>query len=79
MNIDIFTVEEENLICAFDTSGRDALIADISGAMSDFDGDGAEMRDIAVSALAKLDAMTDAEFSALILNPAYSGDNEMEV
>ena len=76
MNHTIFTVEEENLICAFDTTGRAAVITGIRGAMPDFDED--EMREIAESALRKLDAMTDAEFSALIFSPAYY-DDESEV
>ena len=78
MNQTIFTVEEENLICAFYTSSRDTVIAGIHGAMPDFDGDEPEMREIAESALRKLDAMTDAEFFALILSPAYY-DDESEV
>ena len=78
MNHTIFTVEEENLICAFDTTSRNALITGIRGALPDFDGDEPEMREIADSALRKLDAMTDAEFSAFIFSPAYY-DDESEV
>jgi hypothetical protein len=70
------TVEEENLICAFDTSGRTALIGGIAAAMPDFDEPG--ISEIAGSALAKLRGMTDAEFSALTLCPAYHGDDEEE-
>jgi len=76
MNHTIFTVEEENLICAFDVNDRDAVIAAIRGVMPDFEED--EMREIAESALRKLDAMTGAEFSALILSPVYN-DDESEV
>ena len=80
MNTDIFTVEEENLICVFDASNRAALIDGICGALPNFDADEPEMREIAESALIKLDAMTDAEFSALTFNPAYDGgDDETEV
>jgi hypothetical protein len=78
MNQLLFTVEEENLICAFDTSSRDALIGGIRDALPEFDGDGPEMREIAEGALRKLDAMTDTEFSETIFSPAYH-DDESEV
>ena len=76
MNQDTFTVEEENLICAFDTSSLDAAIKDISAAMPDFDEP--ELIEIAGNALRKLETMTDAEYSALIFSPAYY-DDETEV
>jgi hypothetical protein len=76
MNPTLFTVEEENLICVFDTSGRTALIGDIRAAMPDFEEP--EMREIADSAIAKLEAMSDAEFFALTFSPAYE-DDETEV
>jgi hypothetical protein len=69
-----FTVEEENLICVYGASGRDALISDIRAALPDYDEP--EMRDIAESALKKLEAMTNAEFSALTLSPAYDDETE---
>ena len=76
MNHTIFTVEEENLVCAFDTSSRNALMKGIRDAMPDFEEN--EMREIAESALRKLEAMTGAEFTALILSPVYN-DDESEV
>jgi hypothetical protein len=66
---EIFTVEEINLICIFDTSGRDRLIAELTGAAADFE-DG-ELRELAASVLGKLSKMTGAEFSALELFPEY--------
>lgn len=76
MNQELFTVEEENLICAFFAGGRAALIAELRAAMPDFDEP--EMREIAQTALKKLDALTDAEFDAHIFSPAYDED-ETEV
>lgn len=64
-----FTVEEENLICIFDASGRVKLITGIRAALPDFDD--AEMREVADNVLKKLDAMTDTEFDALEFYPAY--------
>ena len=78
MNQLMFTVEEENLICAFDTSSCTALINTINGVLPDFDADEPEMREIADSALRKLQTMTDSEFSEIIFSPAYY-DDESEV
>ena len=49
MNPPIFTIEEENLICIFDVTSRDALIAGICGALPDFDDP--ELREIAEGSL----------------------------
>jgi len=76
MNQLLFTVEEENLICAFDASSRSALMIDINGALPELDDP--ELREIAERVLCKLDAMPDAGFSELILSPAYN-DDETEV
>ena len=76
MNREIFTVEEENLACIFDTGSRAALIAGLGEAMLEFDEP--ELREIAESAMRKLNAMTDAVFSGLVFSPAYY-DNETEV
>jgi BMFP domain-containing protein YqiC len=69
MNPMIFTVEEENLICVYDISSRAALMHSIRGATADFDEP--ELNEIAENVLNKLDNMTDEEFSAFILCPAY--------
>jgi len=74
MNPMPFTVEEENLICIYDTANRTALISSINDAIPHFDE--SELHEIAVSAVNKLEAMTDVEFSALTFNPAYHGDDE---
>ena len=74
MDLTIFTVEEENLICAFDMSSRTALINNITEALPDFVEP--EMREIAENTLRKLNTLTDAEFEELTFHPAYHGDNE---
>ena len=76
MNPMPFTVEEENLICIYDTSDRAALINNINDAIPHFEEP--ELREIAESAVSKLKVMTDTEFSTLTLNPAYHGDDEDE-
>ncbi len=75
-NTRTFTMEEENLICMFDTGSRTALISDLRGVMPDFDEP--ELREIAESALRKLDGMSDADFSALIFAPEYDSEDDME-
>jgi hypothetical protein len=72
MNFEIFTVEEENLICAFDISGRTALISEIRAAMPDFDEP--EMGELAEIVIGKLEAMTDEEFSEISFNPAFGDE-----
>ena len=70
-----FTIEQENFICIFDVSNRNACINDIRAALPGFDD--LELREIADDVLTKLDNMSDDEFSALIFSPAYY-DDEME-
>jgi hypothetical protein len=74
--VSIFTVEEENLICVFDTGSRAALIADLRGVLPDFDEQ--ELREIAEIALRKLETMSDTDFSGLVLEPAYVSDDREE-
>jgi len=76
MNQAIFTVEEENFICAFDTSSLNTLKADIAAAMPYFYEP--ELYEIAENTLHKLDGMADAEYATLVLSPAYY-DGESEV
>ena len=71
-----FTVEEINMMCIFDTSGKDTLIAELTAAIPEFIEPGLD--EIAESVLVKLLKMTDSEFSALELYPEYN-DYESEV
>ena len=72
-HVSLFTVEEENLICIFDTGSRAALIADLRGVMPDFDEQ--ELREIAETALRKLETMSDDDFSGLVFEPEYFSDD----
>ena len=74
MNPSVFTIEEENLMCIFDIASREALISGIRGALLDFEEP--DLRKIAENAMKKLEAMTDAEFSALTFSPAYHNDDD---
>lgn len=55
-----FTVEETNLIYIYLSGTRRELIGDITLALPDMDED---MRELAHGTVAKLEAMTDAEFA----------------
>jgi len=77
MSSTLCNVEEENLICAFDASSRTALISGIRGALPEFDLGEPGMREIAESAMRKLDAMTDEDFSKIIFSPAYDDESEV--
>lgn len=72
-----FTIEETNLICIFDTSSRTKLIAEINAAIEGFEEP--ELSAIAEGVINKLMLMSDDEFAALELYPAYEGDDEEEV
>lgn len=74
MMFEQFTVEEVNLMCIFDTSGKEALIAGIAAALPDFDEP--ELNEIAQSVLERLIRMSDADFSALELYPEYEDYDE---
>jgi hypothetical protein len=69
-----FTVEEMNLICMYDTSGRKALMAQIRESISDVDDE--DMRELMRSTLTRLEGMSDADFTAIALAPDYGDDDD---
>jgi hypothetical protein len=71
---ELFTVEEINLMCIYDTSSREKLMAELVGAIKVLDDD---ILDMAVSVIYRLDEMSDADFAALELHPEY--DEERQV
>ena len=73
---ELFTVEEVNLMCIFDTGSRDALITELTAALPEFDEP--ELAWIAESALNKLAGMDDAVYAALELYPEYEDYEETE-
>jgi hypothetical protein len=74
MDMNLFTVEEENLICIYDTRNRQALINELNADMHYFDE--IELREITMKVLEKLSVMTDGDFSAYIFHPSYDSDDE---
>ena len=60
---EVFSVEETNLMCIFDTSSKTALLADLRCSLPDIlDPD---MRDIYMSATEKLEKLSDSEFAKI--------------
>jgi hypothetical protein len=76
MNNILFTVEEENLICAFNTSNRNILIAEIRNALPHFSNE-SDMAEIADNVIDKLEVMTDTEFSKITFTPTYDDESEV--
>ena len=66
-----FTVEVENLIAIYLTDTRAELVEDMTAALPYMD---AEMRELADRALAKLRAMSDAEFAEQTFD--FTDDND---
>lgn len=57
-----FTVEEENIICIYLEDSREQTTQNILAAMPYMDGD---MKQLAVAAVGKLQAITDSEFAQM--------------
>jgi D-lyxose ketol-isomerase len=75
---ELFTVEEINLMCIFDTGSKAALVAELTAAMAEFEDE--ELAEIAENVLARLNSISEAEFAALELCPEYEEyDDELEV
>jgi hypothetical protein len=65
-----FTMEEINLICIYDTSDRAACAAEIRDNLTYVDEP--EIRTLMEAVIAKLDGITDADFSGIGLFPTYN-------
>ncbi len=61
-------VEMINLMCIFDHSSREALIADIAASLPYIDDK--DMAELMEDTLNVLDAMTETEFSEIVFEPA---------
>jgi hypothetical protein len=71
---ELFTVEEINLMCIFNTNSRNELIFELIDAITDFEDD--ELFEIAQNALNKVSKMSDADFAALDFYPVYDDDDD---
>lgn len=72
----MFNVEEMNLMCIFNTDSRDALVSGLRESLPDvYD---PELRDIMQTVTAKLEKLTDEEFSQIVFSPDYDDGQEDE-
>ena len=66
-----FTFEETNLLCIYNTGSRTGLIEALTEMRGELSPDETELLALTDSTLAKLRAMTDAEFDELELYPDF--------
>lgn len=72
----MFTVEEMNLMCIYDTTSRAALLSGIRESLPDvYDPD---MRDIMETVIVKLEKLTDGEFAEIVFTADYDDGQEDE-
>ncbi|MDL2324410.1 transposon-transfer assisting family protein [Ruminococcaceae bacterium OttesenSCG-928-A16] len=70
----MFTVEEMNLMCIYDTGSRAALLREIRESLPDvYD---PELRDIMGAVITKLEALTDDDFSEIGFYADYDDEQE---
>lgn len=70
----IFTNDEMNLMCIYQTGDRQGLISALTEMQGYLDEDEAELRELTDSALQKLGEITDEDFAALELVPDFDTD-----
>lgn len=63
----MFTYEEINLMCIYDTSSRKGLISELTKMRKYLDPDEAEILELTDSAICKLEKISDVEFECLEL------------
>lgn len=68
MNI---TFEEQQVMAIFNTGRRESTMKHIAEMLPDIETDETELRGLVESSVEKLGSMTDAEFEALDLTPAF--------
>ena len=66
-----FTLPETNLMVIYNTGSRLDLMAELGNMLGYVSEDEAELRDMTVSVIKKLNRMTDEDFTTLDLDPDY--------
>lgn len=74
----MFTFDEINLMCIYNTGTRLGLIDELTTMQGFLQPDETELLELTQSALAKLRAMSDEDFATVELMPDY-GEDEQEV
>lgn len=70
----MFTYEEINLMCIYDTSSRKGLIAELTKMRKYLEPDEVEILELTDSAIRKLRSISDEEFEELELVPDFEED-----
>ena len=60
-----FTVEESNLMCIYNTGSMADLLSELSEMQTHLQSDETELKELASSVIAKLQAMSNADFIAV--------------
>jgi len=71
----MFTYEEINLMCIYDTSSRKKLIAELTKMRKYLEPDEADISELTDSAIRKLERISDDEFAELELVPDFVEDD----
>lgn len=71
MKKQIFTNDEINLLCLYNTETRTDLIDDLKFVMEFLSSDETELMELMTSVIKKLEDMTDEEFSEIELIPDF--------
>jgi hypothetical protein len=72
----MFTNDEINLMCIYNTGTREGLIAELIQMRGYLGAEDAELLALTDSALGKLQNMSDAEYAALDLFPDFNVETE---
>ena len=72
----MFTNDEINLMCIYNTGTREGLIAELSQMRSYLSAEETELLSLTDSALGKLRGMSDAEYAELDLLPDFDEEAE---
>jgi len=72
----MFTNDEINLMCIYNTGTREGLIAELEQMRSYLGAEETELLALTDSALGKLRAMSDEEYAALDLFPDFNDEAE---
>lgn len=62
----IFTLEERNLICIYNTGSRIGLLSELTQMKTHLEGDETELLELTQSVMDKVATMTDGEFDSMI-------------
>ena len=70
-----FTFEEMNLMCIYNTGSRTGLIEALTEMRGELSPEEDELRELTESVLAKLDILSEEQYSELMLVPDFDVDN----